>query len=48
MQDDELHYTDEKKYWVCLYKQGKWAEIVPEKKKLPVTKAALKTSLYFW
>jgi len=31
-----------------IYKQGKWAEIIPEKKKLPKTKAEFNTFLGLW
>jgi len=33
---DELRYSDGF-HWICVYKQGEWATILPDKKKLPKT-----------
>jgi hypothetical protein len=35
---DELWYEDSKTFMQCVYKQGKFAEIISEKKKLPKTR----------
>jgi len=41
VRDDVLYYETLKRDCVCLYRKGKFAEIIPEKKKLPKTKEAL-------
>ena len=46
--DDKLWYFTENDHIIILYKQGKFAEIIPDKKKLPEGKEGFKQVYYDW